>query len=136
MYAYVTCHPDIGYTITTISKFLIKPPQANCEVLKGTTWYLRVKSTGGVKYRRFDDQDDFKSAMLASDVVFDENFSMFSVDINKQKNWWFLAIQLMQMTYTNVTLPLVLSPPIVVVQLYTIFKLSSLLLLVLLKQRF
>ena len=40
MYTYVICHPNIGYTITTMSKFSTKPSKSHYKLLKGTTKYL------------------------------------------------------------------------------------------------
>ena len=35
IYSYVTCRPDIGYAITTMSKFSTKPSKYNYELFKG-----------------------------------------------------------------------------------------------------
>jgi len=40
MYAYVTCQPDIGYDITTVSKFSLKPHAIHYAYLKGVAKYL------------------------------------------------------------------------------------------------
>ena len=40
MYAYVTCCPDIGYAVTTLSKFASKPSQVHYTFLKGVAKYL------------------------------------------------------------------------------------------------
>ena len=37
VYAYVTCHPNISYATTTMSKFSTKPSQSHYKLLKGTT---------------------------------------------------------------------------------------------------
>ena len=37
MYADITCRPDIGYALTTMSKFSIKSSQSHYELLKGIT---------------------------------------------------------------------------------------------------
>ena len=41
MYAYVTCRPDIGYTITTMSKFSTKTSAKHYVLLRGIAKYLR-----------------------------------------------------------------------------------------------
>ena len=47
MYAYVTCRPDIGYAITTLSKFSHCPADYHFRMLKKVTRYLhRTKSWG------------------------------------------------------------------------------------------
>ena len=43
MYAYITCWPNIVYTITIRSKFSIKPYKRYYESLKGIDRYLRVR---------------------------------------------------------------------------------------------
>ena len=49
MYAYVTCRPDIGYAITTMSKFSTKPSKYHYELLKGIAKYLReTKQRGSI----------------------------------------------------------------------------------------
>ena len=50
MYAYVTCQPNIGYAITTMSKFSTKPSKYHYELLKGIAKYLRETKEWGIKY--------------------------------------------------------------------------------------
>ena len=52
MYAYVTCRPDIGYAITTMSKFSTKPSKYHYELLKRIAKYLRETKEWGIKYTR------------------------------------------------------------------------------------
>ena len=52
MYAYVTCRPDIGYAITTMSKFSTKPSAKYYEYLKGIGIYLRLTKDWGIKFKR------------------------------------------------------------------------------------
>ena len=40
MYAYVTCRPDIGYSVTTLSKFSTCPSPTHYQLLKGVALYL------------------------------------------------------------------------------------------------
>ena len=35
MYAYITCHPNIGYAVTTLSKFSSVPTEYHLKLLKG-----------------------------------------------------------------------------------------------------
>ena len=48
MYAYVTCHPDIGYAVATLSKFASKPSQVHYTFLKGVAKYLRCMKNWGI----------------------------------------------------------------------------------------
>ena len=41
MYAYITCRPNIGYAITTLSKFFCAPTPYHYKLLKGVVKYLR-----------------------------------------------------------------------------------------------
>ena len=85
MYAYVTCRPDIGYAITTMSKFSTKPSKLHYELLKGIVKYLRETKDLRIKFTRSVVRDDLKPATLKSDVVPDENLPPFPVDINQPK---------------------------------------------------
>jgi hypothetical protein len=40
IYAYITCHPDIGYAIVTLSKFASSPTAFHYTSLKNMTCYL------------------------------------------------------------------------------------------------
>ena len=83
MYAYVTCRPDIGYAITTMSKFSTKPSQRHYELLKGIATYLRETRHWGIKFKRSAIRDNLLPATLISDVILDENLPPFPVDINQ-----------------------------------------------------
>ena len=85
MYAYVTCRPDIGYAITTMSKFSTKLSKYHYELLKGIAKYLRETKEWGIKYTQSAVRDDLKPATLESDVVPDEILPPFPVDINQPK---------------------------------------------------
>ena len=41
MYAYITCRPDIGYAVTSLSKFSNAPSKYHYKLLKGVAKYLR-----------------------------------------------------------------------------------------------
>ena len=47
MYVYVTCRPDIGYAITTMSKFSTKLSNSHYELPKGIAKYLRETKDWG-----------------------------------------------------------------------------------------
>ena len=85
LYAYITCRPDIGYAITTMSKFSTKPSKYHYELLKGIAKYLRETKEWGIKYTRSTVRDDLKPATLKSDVVPDAILPPFPVDINQPK---------------------------------------------------
>ena len=52
LYAYVTCRPDIGYAVTTLSKFSIAPSDIHYAMLKGVAKYLRRTIDWGIIYRK------------------------------------------------------------------------------------
>ena len=52
MYAYVTARPDIGYAITTLSKFSSSPADCHYFYLKGVAKYLRRTKHWGIKFTR------------------------------------------------------------------------------------
>ena len=85
MYAYVTCRPDIGYAITTMSKFSNKPSERHYKLSKGIATYLCETRHWGIKFKRSVVRDNLLPATLVSDVVLDENFPSFPVDITQPK---------------------------------------------------
>ena len=48
MFCYVTCRPDIGYAITTLSKFAKQPSEVHYLMLKNVAQYLRKTKTWGI----------------------------------------------------------------------------------------
>ena len=52
LYAYVTCRPDIGYAVVTLSKFSICPHQVHYSMLKKVAKYLRQTKHWSIIYRR------------------------------------------------------------------------------------
>ena len=64
MYAYITCRPDIGYAITTLSKFSCAPTAYHYKLLKGVVKYLRSTIDWGVRFRRTKrlEHPEFKSS--------------------------------------------------------------------------
>ena len=52
MYAYITCRPDIGYAVTTLSKFSTSPSAYHYKLLKGVAKYLRSTISWGIRFHR------------------------------------------------------------------------------------
>ena len=52
LYAYVTCRPDIGYAVTTLSKFSTCPAPLHFAYLKQVTKYLRRTINWGIVYKK------------------------------------------------------------------------------------
>ena len=52
MYAYVTCRPDIGYAVTTLSKFSSFPTQYHYTCLRGVVQYLSRTKKWGIRFHR------------------------------------------------------------------------------------
>ena len=62
MYAYVTCRPDIGYTMTLLSKFGSCPSEYHCSCLKDVVRYLRATKNWGIQFCRPVKSSDSKLA--------------------------------------------------------------------------
>ncbi len=52
MYAHITCRPDIGFAITTLSKFSSCPSEIHYAKLKGVAKYLRSTIDWGIRFKR------------------------------------------------------------------------------------
>ena len=52
LYAYVTARPDLGYSVTTLSKFATNPDEVHYIALKRLAIYLRQTITWGIIYWR------------------------------------------------------------------------------------
>ena len=52
MYAYITCHPDIGYSITTLSKFSCAPVEYHYKLLQMIAKYLQVTAHWGIRFKQ------------------------------------------------------------------------------------
>ena len=50
MYAHITCRPDIGYAVTTLSKFSSAPTEFHYKLLKGVAKYLRNTAEWGIRF--------------------------------------------------------------------------------------
>ena len=83
MYAYITCRPDIGYAVTTLSKFSCAPTAYHYKLLKGVVKYLRSTIDWGVRFRRTKQlkHPEFQSSKWYN--IPDDNDFAASVDINR-----------------------------------------------------
>jgi hypothetical protein len=52
MYVYITCQPDIGFAITSLSKFSSAPAVFHYKLLQGVAKYLRSTMHWGIRYKR------------------------------------------------------------------------------------
>ena len=50
MYAYITYRPDIGYLVTTLSKFSSAPTEYHYTLLKGVVIYLQSTIEWGIRF--------------------------------------------------------------------------------------
>ena len=85
MYAYVTCRPDIGYAITTMSKYLTKPSARHYEHLRGIGKYLRLTKDWGIKFKRTTENPTLDETKFKTNVVLPPNLPEFTVDVHQPK---------------------------------------------------
>ena len=52
MFVYVTCRPNIGYAVTTLSKFSTCPTKLHYKYLRGIVTYLQHTKNWGIRYHR------------------------------------------------------------------------------------
>ena len=52
MYAYITCRCDIGYAVTTLSKFSSSPFLFHYKLLKTVAKYSKATSDWGIRFKR------------------------------------------------------------------------------------
>ena len=83
MYVYITCRPNIGYTITTLSKFSSEPSVFHYKLLRGVAKYLWSTITWSIHFDRpsplnFDKLQD--SAPYPELVNYKDDFP---VDVNR-----------------------------------------------------
>lgn len=52
LYAYITCRPDIGYSVVTLSKFAASPSELHFSLLKKVAKYLRRTKHWGIHFHR------------------------------------------------------------------------------------
>ena len=85
MYAYVTCRPNIGYAITTMSKFSTKPSAKHYELLRGIGKYLRLTKDWSIKFKRTTENPTLDESKFQTNVTLPSNLPDFTVDINQPK---------------------------------------------------
>ena len=52
MYAYMTCQLDVGYAVTTLSKFSSTPLEYHYKLLKCLAQYLHTTAHWGISFKR------------------------------------------------------------------------------------
>ena len=62
LYAYVICRLDIGYAVTTLSKFAIAPADIHYKALKDVAVYLRRTINWGLVYQRSTPDDSLPTS--------------------------------------------------------------------------
>ena len=62
LYAYVTCRPDIGYAVTTLSKFSSAPAKIHYSLLKNIAKYLRRTIDWGIVYHKTVPNDNLPAS--------------------------------------------------------------------------
>ena len=83
MYAYITCRPDIGYAITTLSKFSSAPSAFHYKQLRHVAKYLRSTIDWGIEFVRPTSLNDLPPTVEHNDLPkLEEDFP---VDINIAK---------------------------------------------------
>ena len=75
LYAYVTCRPDIGYAVTTLSKFSSAPAKIHYSLLKNIAKYLRRTIDWGIVYHKTVPNDNLPAS---PHIPFDTGFFFFS----------------------------------------------------------
>ena len=83
MYVYITCRPDIGYAITTLSKFSSGPSAFHYKLLRGLAKYLRSTITWGIRFNR---PTPLNLDILEDSVPYPELLNSkddFPVDVNR-----------------------------------------------------
>ena len=98
MSTYITCRPDIDYTITTMSKFSIMPSALHQSNLKPITKYLYLTKDWGIKLKRTAKYPELDEATFRPEVTLDKKFYQLT-SINP--NWLLLMMLPMQMTPRN-----------------------------------
>jgi hypothetical protein len=124
MYVYITCHPDIGYAITSLSKFSSapSPSPSHCKLLKGVAKYLRTTMHWGIQYKQPKRLPHLPAGEPYSELQ-DDPKQPFPAGINRPLLQC-LSMPLMEMISTNEDQLLVLSSLIVVVLFYIDLKLK------------
>ena len=84
MYAYITCRPDIGYAVTTLSKFSSAPTEYHYTLLNGVAIYLRNTIEWGIQFhcKRKLQHPDFQPSTWYNIPIEPLNDQNFDVNIN------------------------------------------------------
>lgn len=84
MYAYITCCPDIGYAVTTLSKFSSAPTEYHFTLLKGVAIYLRNTIEWDIRFHRKLklQYPDFQPSTWYNIPIKPLKNQIFDVDIN------------------------------------------------------
>jgi hypothetical protein len=88
LYAYVTARPDLGYSVTTLSKFATNPDKVHYQALKRLAIYLRQTITWGIIYWRTHACMSLPDILLRS-VQWDSE-EPFDVDIPSDQLYGFV----------------------------------------------
>lgn len=83
MYAYITCRPDIGYAITTLSKFSSAPSAFHYRQLRHVAKYVRSTIEWGIEFTRPTELMYLPPTVEHNDLPKLEE--EFPIDINVQK---------------------------------------------------
>ena len=85
MYAHITCQPDIGYAVTTLSKFSSAPTEFHYKLLKGVAKYLRNTAEWGIRFRRSKqlNHPEFQPSKWYNIPVENIDNKFFDVNINQ-----------------------------------------------------
>ena len=84
MYAYITCRPDIGYAITSLSKFSTRPSAVHYKLLRGVAKYLRSTRSWGIRFRRPEPMNDMEPG-VKYDIELPSELRNFPVDIKEPR---------------------------------------------------
>ena len=93
MFAYITCQPDIGYAVTTLSKFSCAPSEYHYKLLKLVARYLCTTSHWGIRFKcsilMTLTEEDYRNGFFPTtsyDIQEDPNLKeLFSIPINTNK---------------------------------------------------
>ena len=85
MYAYVACRPDIGYAVTTMSKFSTKPSAKHYDYLQGIAKYLRLTKDWEIKFKCTAEHPAVDESKFQTNVILPLNLPEFTVDIKQAK---------------------------------------------------
>ena len=110
MYAYITCRPDIGYAITTLSKFSSAPSAFYYKQLRHVAKYVRSTIDWGIEFVRPTLLNDLPPTIEHNDLPKLEE--EYPVDINIAKLLVLLML-LMLLIYEREGLSLGLFSPTV-----------------------